>query len=470
MFKMEKRMNFDHLDQIRFHVSQTVREVMEKFNETAIYTQGKGFGVVEDENNCCVGIVTDGDIRNHLIKGGLIDAQITEVMNREFVYSYPEDSPHKILRLFDHRVRTIPVIDHHRLLVGLLQYSDFTVSARLEDKVIRSRVPVRVSFAGGGTDMSFYICRNNGFVLNSTINKYCYATIRVRPDSKIRIISKDYQKECEADGFQNFIYGDSLDLIKACIRIMEPEFGFDIETYSEIEPGTGLGGSSAIAAAVIGALNHFRNQNHLNKYHIADLAYQAERIDLGIAGGWQDQYATVFGGLNLLEFRPNEVIVYPIRVEEDVMLELHYNLLLFRFGKNRDSGCVANDQEKTFNQSASVMEVKYDKMTQLTLKMKDMLLRGSLREFGELLHEGWEIKKALSTEISNGFIENLYSAARNAGAIGGKVLGAGKCGYLLLFCPPAQQLAVAETLQALGAIKENFDFVDTGLQTWTAHY
>src|SRR3989338_11388474 len=108
------------------------------------------------------------------------------------------------------------------------------------------------------------------------------------------------------------------------------------------------------------------------------------------------------------------------------MLELHYNFLLFRFVKNSDSGCVANDQEKTFKQSASVMEVKYDKMTQLTLKMTDMLLRGSLREFGELLHEGWEIKKALSTEISNGFIENLYSAAINAGAIGGKVLGAGK--------------------------------------------
>jgi len=463
-------MNFEHLDLIRFHVSQTIREVMERFNETAIFTQGKGFGVVEDEKNRCVGVVTDGDIRSHLLKGVSIDAQITEVMTREFIYSHPEDSPHKILKLFDQTVRIIPVIDHQHLLVDLLQYSDFSVSARKEDKVIRARVPVRASFAGGGTDMSYYICQKNGMVLNSTINKYCYATIRVRPDHKIRIISRDYHKECEVDNFQEFSYGDSLDLIKACIKIMEPKFGFDLETYSEIEPGTGLGGSSAIAAAVIGALNHFRNQTHLNKYHIADLAYQAERIELGISGGWQDQYATVFGGLNLIEFRPNEVIVHPLRVEEDVMLELHYNLLLFRFGKNRNSGSIANDQEKTFNRSSVIMAAKYDKLVRLTLKMKDMLLRGSLKQFGELLHEGWEIKKELSVEISNGFIENLYNAARHAGAIGGKVLGAGKCGYLLLFCPPAQQLAVAETLQALGAIKESFDFVDTGLQTWTAHY
>ena len=170
----------------------------------------------------------------------------------------------------------------------------------------------------------------------------------------------------------------------------------------------------------------------------------------------------------MIEFRPNEVIVHPLRVEEDIMLELHYNLLLFRFGKNRDSGSIANDQEKTFNCSSLVMAAKYDKLVRLTLKMKDMLLRGSLKQFGELLHEGWEIKKELSVEISNDFIENLYNAARHAGAIGGKVLGAGKCGYLLLFCPPAQQPAVVEALQVLGATKENFDFVDTGLQTWTA--
>ena len=212
---------------------------------------------------------------------------------------------------------------------------------------------------------------------------------------------------------------------------MEPNFGFELETYSEIEPGTGLGGSSAISAAVIGALNHFRNENHLNKYHLADLAYQAERIEIGVAGGWQDQYATVFGGMNLIEFRHDEIIVFPLRIPEDVLLELHFNLLLFRFGETRKSGVISQVTNKRNLKSLNSFLKQYEQLSQLTLKMKDALIKGALKEFGSQLHYGWEIKKKFSSKISNGLIDDLYNTARQAGAIGGKVLGAGEGGYFL---------------------------------------
>lgn len=460
-------MTFQLLKKIQFHQKQSLREVMGCFEETAQYTNGRGFGVVINERQECIGVVTDGDIRRCLLKGELIDAPIEKAMNREFAFARPGYTPHQILRIFDNRIKNIPVIDEQGYLVDMLLFDDFKASYREEKIVIRSRAPVRVSFAGGGTDMSFYFNGRTGFILSSTINKYCYASVRVRSDSKIKLISKDYQLEEEFDLSWKLRKSDSLALIKACVKLMEPNFGFDLETYSEIKPGTGLGGSSAISAAVVGALNHFRNENHLDNYYLADLAYQAERVELEIAGGWQDQYACVFGGMNLIEFRKNEIIVIPLRIQDEILLELHFNLLLFRFGETRVSGTIANDQRNRLNSNCS-LEAQYDQLAKLTLKMKDFLLQGKLKQFGRVLHEGWELKKSFSNKISNSYIDKLYNSAKHAGALGGKVLGAGQSGYLLIYCEPSHQPSIIEAMQSLGARHEYFDFVDSGLQTWTA--
>jgi len=461
-------MEYEILNKIQFQKTQSIREVMDRFNETAVFTNKSGFGIIVDEHKKCIGVVTDGDIRRQLLLGVTLDMPVEKVTNTNFIYSHPNDSNHQILRLFDKRVRVIPVIDDNGNLVDLLNFSDFTAAARLEKNIIRSRAPVRLSFAGGGTDMSFYFNQKQGFVLSSTINKYSYSSITVRYDNKIRIVSKDYNLEAITDYNRLFEYGDSLDLIKACVNIMEPGFGFDLETFSEVEPGTGLGGSSAISAAVLGALNHFRSESRLDKYTLADLAYQAERVELGIAGGWQDQYASVFGGLNLIEFRKNEILVYPLRILDDILLELHYNLLLFRFGESRQSGIIINDIKKNYKSSSELMDPKYKHLANLALEMKDVLLKGQLNKFGEFLHVGWELKKSFSNRISDSYIDDLYATARNAGAIGGKVLGAGGGGYLLIFCNPSNQPFVIESLEAKGSKLENFDFIETGLQTWSA--
>jgi D-glycero-alpha-D-manno-heptose-7-phosphate kinase len=465
-------MSFQYIKEVQFQKNQSIREVMRGLNDLAIHTDGRGFGVVLDENACCIGVVTDGDIRRKLIEGVLIDNPIEDIVNVNYVYATTENSPHQILRLFDNQIKNIPVLDIAGKLVDILQSSDFRASSRNEKKVIRSRVPMRMSFSGGGTDMSFFFNSNPGYVLSSTINKYCYTTIKVRSDSKIVLTSKDYNQRLEFENIEQISNNreGSLGLIKACIRIMEPEFGFELETSSDSDPGSGLGGSSAISVSILGAFNHFRNENHLNDYHLADLAYQAERVDMGIQGGWQDQYSTAFGGLNLIEFRNNEILVMPLRIPEDVFLELHFNLLLFRFGENRESGSIISDQQRNFEKSKIGLETQYKKLSHLTLAIKDALIKGELKKFGGLLHDGWEIKRKFSPKISSSYIDDIYERAKKQGAIGGKVLGAGNCGYLLLFCNPLHQSAVIDALREKHAHLAHFDFVKKGLQTWTAYY
>ncbi len=446
---------------------ETLRDVMRRFGATAIHTEGKGFGVVVDERNVCVGVVTDGDIRSSLVSGVSVEAPVSQVMTRQFVSAKPGFSSHQILRLFDRSIRHIPVLDERGALIDVLQASEFNASARGQRRIIRSRAPVRISFSGGGTDMTDFFRRSTGYVLSTAINKYCYASVLVRDDGKIRLKSDDFHRSIEFARLQEITFGDSLDLIKACVRIMQPPFGFDLETYSEIEPGTGLGGSSAMCAAVIGALNRFRNENHLDNYAMADLSYQAERVELGTRGGWQDQYAAVFGGFNLIEFRDREILVFPLKIADDILLELHYSLLLFRFGGTRNSGVIAKDQASKLRRTRAIRE-NYQRLCELTLKMKDVLLKGELNHFGAMLHDGWQLKKSFSDKISNERIDTLYEAARAAGAVGGKVLGAGGDGYLLLYCSPGRQRHVIDELSLRGAKLEVFDFLDRGLQTWTS--
>lgn len=447
--------------------TDTLRHTMERFIETAIFTGGSGFALVVDPQGRCVGVITDGDVRRALVTQSNVDAPVSTAMNRDFRHSRQGDSAHTVLRLFDTRVKRVPVLDADDRLVDVLHYEDFTAAARNEKRIIRARAPVRVSFGGGGSDTSYSIRSKTGFVLSSTINKYAYATILVRADDRIRIVSRDYRQEVEAESVQALRYDGQLDLIKACARLMDPGFGFDIETYSEVEPGTGLGGSSAMAVAVIGALNHFRHENHLDRYHIADLAYQAERIELNIAGGWQDQYASAFGGLSTIEFREDEIVVFPMKLQQDLLLELRANLLIFRVGERRSSGQIHHEQRRRFTESDSALAAHYATLVRQAQAMREAIAKGNLRKFGELLHEGWQTKKALSAGISNPVVDAMYEAAREHGAVGGKLLGAGGGGYLMLYSSPSHHVGIIDRLGAMGARYETFDFVDTGLQTWT---
>jgi D-glycero-alpha-D-manno-heptose-7-phosphate kinase len=458
---------FAHLDCIQVAETASVRDVMSLFVDTAVLTHGRGFAVVV-RDGVCVGVVTDGDLRKGLVGDATLDSPVTAVMTRDMVRAEQGASRHQILRLFDHRIRHVPMLDADGRLVDLFGLDDLNASAHIQTQLVRSRAPVRISFSGGGTDMSCYFSQRTGHALSTTINRHCYVSVAARADQQMSITSSDYHQSFHRDEVGNLDQDDQLGLIKACVKVMEPTFGFDLESYSEIEPGTGLGGSSAIAAAVIGAFNHFRRENQLDRYQLADLTYKAERIELGVAGGWQDQYAAVFGGFNMIEFRPDGVVVIPLRLPSDLLLELQFNLLLFRVGGSRNSGNIAAAQQRRFREQQADIVKQYEAMSALTLTMRDDLLKGSLHAFGTRLDTAWAVKKQFSPQIAPAAIDALYTAGRSAGALGGKLLGAGGSGYLLFYCEPPRQQALEDAMADQGAKRERFEFIDHGLQTWTA--
>ena len=459
-------MPFQYLDRIIFHQDVNLKDILARFNETAILTEQSGFAIITDKNGKCIGVVSDGDIRRKLLEGVSLNSPIEKVLNRDYTYVSDEDSPHKILRQFDKKVTNLPVLDTYGKPVDLYQYSKFMASSRSEQRIIRARVPVRVSYSGGGTDMSSYINETTGAVLSSTINKYCTASVIVRDDDEIHITSKDLNLTYFAKDINEIEYGDGLDLIKATVKIMEPGFGFDLETYAEFEPGTGLGGSSAVVVSVLGALNFFRNEQQLDIYQLSDLAYQVERIDMKIRGGWQDQYATTFGGFSWIEFRKNEVIVNPLLLQRNTILELEYNLMLFRLGGNRSSSKIQKDHIKDIEEN-SEKQKPFEEMIQLALSMKESLLKGNVKQFADLLHESWILKKQMNRGVTNKFVEDCYNTAKDLGALGGKLLGAGGSGYLLIYASPLYQKRIKETLAKKNVVPEIFKFSQNGLEVWS---
>jgi D-glycero-alpha-D-manno-heptose-7-phosphate kinase len=333
--------------------------------------------------------------------------------------------------------------------------------------IIRARAPLRISFAGGGTDVPPFPAEQGGLVLNATINRYAYGTLRPRPDDSIQISSHDYGLSTQFGVHEPLVFDGKLDLAKAAIRRFagRESRGFDLLLHSNAPPGSGLGSSSAMMVALIGALAEYRNLP-VTDYELAELAHSIEREELGIKGGRQDQYAAAFGGFNFIELSEDRVVVNPLRVAPDVMLELEHNLLLCYTGTTRQSDHIIEDQTARFEQGNEDAVAGLIAQKELAVEMKNALLQRRLRDFGELLHTAWEAKKRLSTRISNDRIEELYEEARRSGAIGGKVTGAGGGGYVLLYCRYDRKHEVAERMIAMDAGVAEFAFEPNGLRTW----
>ncbi|MEM5808051.1 MAG: GHMP kinase [Candidatus Aenigmatarchaeota archaeon] len=344
--------------------------------------------------------------------------------------------------------------------------------------IIRSRSPVRISFGGGGTDVSPYCDEKGGCVVSAAINKYSYATLTPRNDSEIHIESWNFLKKLRFTSIDQIQYNNELDLLKAAIkRLNTTRMGLDIFLRSDVPPKSGLGSSAAAFAALIGLFNHIR-ADKMTPYEIAELAYKIEREELKIAGGRQDQYTTVFGGLNFIEFGNGWVKVTPLKLRKDYLLELEKNLVLVYVGERPESDVIRNyiTGDIIANQVKGVVEKKetvieaLDKTKEIALEMKKTLLSGDFIRFGELLHESWVEKKKFSPMITNKRIDDLYDLARKYGALGGKLTGAGGGGFMLFFCAPNTEQIVAHELEKVGAIPLHFTFDFEGLQTWEVNY
>ncbi|MDP8911015.1 MAG: GHMP kinase [Actinomycetota bacterium] len=334
--------------------------------------------------------------------------------------------------------------------------------------LFRARAPLRVSFAGGGTDVPPFPEQEGGLVLNATINRYAYGTLRPRADDQIKVESADFGLSIDYDRDAPLVFDGKLDLVKAAIRKLErgEPRGFDLFLRSSAPPGSGLGSSSTLMVTLVGLLKEFHGLP-LTDYEIAQLSHTVERADVGIVGGSQDQYAATFGGFNFIEFGGDQVIVNPLRIKADVIHELEHNMLLYYTGKTRRSDGIIEDQTARFEGRDENALAGLRMQKQLAVEMKNVLLRGECDAFGDLLDEAWRYKKKMSPRISNPAIDEAYDEARKHGALGGKVTGAGGGGYMLLYCAFERKHRVAEALAQLGGHPTEFAFEFGGLSTWT---
>ena len=337
--------------------------------------------------------------------------------------------------------------------------------------IYRSKAPLRIGLAGGGTDVSPYSDLFGGAILNTTISLSAYATIEPLSESKIIVQALDRNEEQSFDLLPQLPIDGTLDLLKGVYNRIQKDHstalpGFRLSTFVDAPAGSGLGTSSTLVVAVLGAFKEMLKLP-LDEYKIAQYAYDIERNDLQLAGGKQDQYAATFGGVNFMEFYANKVIVNPLRIKPEYLHELENNLVLYFTSTSRESAAIIKEQVKNVHdKNEKSIEAMHHLKDQAKM-MKEALLQGNLNEIGLILDYGFEQKRNMAANISNSSIEAVYAAAKAAGATGGKISGAGGGGFMIFYCPGNTRYAVIKTLNTFGGIVRDYSFTKYGLTTWS---
>jgi D-glycero-alpha-D-manno-heptose-7-phosphate kinase len=337
--------------------------------------------------------------------------------------------------------------------------------------IIRSKAPLRLGFAGGGSDVSPYSDIYGGLILNATISLYAYCTIEETDDHKIRFYAPDILQEATYESSGHLPVDGHLDLHKGVYNRLITTFrlqplSFSMTTYSDAPPGSGLGSSSTMVVAIVKAFVEWLNLP-LGEYEIAKLAYSIEREDLQLNGGKQDQYAATFGGFNFMEFsRDGNVIVNPLRIKRWIIDELESSIVLYYTGVSRYSAQIIDEQKKnTSAGNVRAIEAMH-RIKQSAVDMKEALLRGNISRFAEILGQAWNDKKQMASSICTPLIDNVFSTAMKAGAIAGKVSGAGGGGFIIFVVDPVKKVNLLNALRSLSGYIVDFQFSEGGAHGW----
>lgn len=339
--------------------------------------------------------------------------------------------------------------------------------------IYRSRAPLRIGLAGGGTDVSPYSDLYGGAILNATISLYAYANIQPIEENAIIVQALDRHEEQRHEWTNELPIDGKLDLLKGVYNRIQKDFGvpltgFKLSTYVDAPAGSGLGTSSTLVVAIVGAFTEMLRLP-LGEYDIAHYAYEIERNDLKLAGGKQDQYAATFGGVNFMEFyEGDKVIVNPLRIKQQYLNELENNLVLYFTSTSRESATIIKEQVKNVNQKNEKSIEAMHQLKEQSRMMKEAILKGRLHEIGEILDFGFQQKRKMAANISNSGLEELYETAKKSGATGGKISGAGGGGFMIFYCPGNCRYKVIEALEAFGGRSRNYQFTEYGLTSWTA--
>jgi len=338
--------------------------------------------------------------------------------------------------------------------------------------IYRSKAPLRIGLAGGGTDVSPYSDEYGGAIMNATINLYAHASIEPIAENGIILDSIDQKKELRYNWTSQLPIDGTLDLLKGVYNRIQKDYGLPLtpiklSTFVDAPAGSGLGTSSTLVVAIIGAFVEMLKLP-LGDYDIAHYAYQIEREDLQLAGGKQDQYAATFGGMNFMEFlKDDNVIVNPLRIRSEYLHELEHNLVLYFTSTSRESATIIKEQQKNVTNKNAVSIAAMHQLKEQARRMKEALLKGRLHEIGEILDFGFAQKRLMAANISNQSIEAIYDAAKAAGASGGKISGAGGGGFMFFYCPANTRYSVINALNKFGGEVRNFSFTKNGLTSWS---
>ncbi|HHD81703.1 MAG TPA: dehydrogenase [Campylobacterales bacterium] len=335
--------------------------------------------------------------------------------------------------------------------------------------LIRSKAPMRVGLAGGGTDLDIYCNQYGGAVLNTSISLYIHCTIEVNNDAKIMFEAVDLGERVIMDSSDYLALNGEMNLYKGIYNRLVQDFGleklsFKLSTYSDVPSGSGLGGSSTLVVAIIKAYTEWLNLP-IGEYDIARLAFEIEREDIGIVGGAQDQYAATFGGFNFMEFyEEKRVIVNPLRVKNWIIDELEASMVLYFTNIQREASQI-EQEKKSLLQESKALEAMHKVKEDATL-MKEYLLKGNIEKFAKILGHSWASKKQVSSSISNSEIDKVYDIAVENGAYSGKVSGAGGGGFMFFMVDPRKKFHLINTLNQLQGNVVNFHFVKEGTKGW----
>lgn len=340
--------------------------------------------------------------------------------------------------------------------------------------LVRSRSPLRLGLAGGGTDMESFYSVHGGCVLNATIDLYACCTIKPKNNGKICFVASDIGEEFETTITDYIEPTGNLKLHKAIYNRIIKDFNkchtigaFKMTTYCDSPPGSGLGSSSTLVVSIIKAYTELLSIP-FGDYDIAQLAYDIERRDLAMKGGKQDQYAATFGGVNFMEFYKNDkTIINPLKVRRWILSELEQSLVLFYTGVSRDSGAIIEEQNKNIEDKFGNTVELMMAIKQEAFEMKEALLKGDIRAIASSMRKGWAAKKAASDKISNHNIDRIYDMVMNAGAMAGKISGAGGGGFIMFLVPPSKRMKILSLLERekVGRTMP-CHFVDEGMQSW----
>ncbi len=338
--------------------------------------------------------------------------------------------------------------------------------------IFRSKAPLRIGLAGGGTDVSPYADLYGGAILNATISLYAYASIELLDTPEIIIEAAD-RNESETLPLSDALpINGTLDLAKGVYNRVIKDYpfkpvGFRLTTFVDAPAGSGLGTSSTLMVAILGAFVEWQKLP-LGDYDIAHYAYEIERKDLAMAGGRQDQYAATFGGVNFMEFYADDkVIVNPLRVKQQYLYELENNLLLYFTSTSRLSSAIIETQSKNVTSKNEKSIEAMHHLKEQAQMMKESLLRGKIHEIGAILDFGFKYKKQMAEGITNPLLDDMYQTAIAAGATGGKISGAGGGGFMIFYCPGTKRYDVMKAMDRFGGAFKHYRFVQDGLATWT---